>query len=146
MWVTHSAAHQFIDRAFQGAPPLWVSEGLAGYFALFWDWTWGAGHLARIQTSSRYVPLGSLLTGSLPDYAGNGDDRVVELGMLFRYLLHHREATRIPEDGEAANSSFVTYLRSVVRGGDGAGSGFERLDSGELQDIENGFRAFDFVE
>ena len=37
-WVTHSALHQFVAGAFPGRPiPDGLSEGLAAYFALYWD-------------------------------------------------------------------------------------------------------------
>ena len=48
MWATHAAFHQFAEQAFAHIPDLWVSEGLASYYSIFyWDKTWGLAELQR---------------------------------------------------------------------------------------------------
>ncbi len=143
IWITHSALHRYIASAFGRPLPLWVSEGLAGYFSLYWDWTWGAARLARAQSTSRYVPLRNLVNVQMSNMS---DDHVIELGMLFKYLLHHREDTRLAGAGEEeSDTSFATFLRDVVRGGDGRDTGFvQQILRGDLDALEADFRAFEF--
>jgi hypothetical protein len=148
MWITHSALHQFVTEAFGGQPPLWVSEGLASYFSFFWDWQWARGEYAKLlEGRGSLIPLTQLLTAGLPEYMQDPDQRLIQLGTLFDYLLNHREDTRIPEEGEEEPSaSFREYLRAVVRGGSGAQTGFANLSASELGTIESELRAFDWVE
>jgi hypothetical protein len=145
MWVTHAALHQFVEQAFRVVPAAWVSEGLATYFALFWGWQWGADTLDVMKQRGRFISLRDLLGARLSGYTNNSDDRLIELGMLFKYLLHHREESRIPaEDGESSEAPFVDFLRRVVRGENGARTAFARWFSDEGQSIEDGLRTFEF--
>jgi len=147
MNVTHSACHQYLRQAFGTEPPLWVSEGLASYFALFWDWSWGNQQFRRLATTPAWIPLRDLVGDSLPDYLANGEERTIELGMLFHYLLHSVPETRIPDQGEPEpDASFRAYLRDLVRGGDGSDTGFARFveEAGGLRALEEGFQAYEF--
>jgi len=147
MHVTHSACHQYLRQAFGTRPPLWVSEGLASYFALFWDWNWGNQQFRRLATTPGWIPVRELLGASLPDYLANGEDRTIELGMLFHYLLHELPETRLPAEGEPEpEASFRAYLRDILTGGDGAETGFARFvaDQGGVGALEEGFRSYEF--
>jgi len=157
MWITHSAFHQFLDRAFTRQPPLWVSEGLASYFALFWNHDYGVSELRRIaanQPVSRrtgpppppeYVPLAELLSASLPDYMVRSHNRLIELGMLFSYLLNYREDTRtVIEDGSLVREPFAAYLRLLLDGREPRTGPIAELLGGGPRDLEIEFLEFDF--
>jgi len=101
MWVTHSAVHQFLEESFGTQAPVWVSEGLAGYFALYWDPSYGRSELKRYIDTKIYVPLERLVAEPLPAYAANPDERFIELGMMFEYLLKHCDETKNGKAGKA---------------------------------------------
>ena len=141
MWVTHSAFHQFFSAAFRRTAPLWIAEGLAGYFALYWDWQWGAVQFERIK-SSNYTPIQSLVSAPLAAYT---EDRVIELGMFFKYLLHYRDDTRLAGEGEAEpDASFVSFLRQALRGGGSDTAFYQAVMRGDLDALDAEFRAFEF--
>lgn len=120
MWVTHSAVHQFLNRAFPGFQvPIWVDEGLAGYFSLYWDWEFGKSEFERLKGLGRLIPLQRLLQARIQNYVGPGqaDDRFLQLGMLFNYLLHYRGDTKSTPDANGVyQGPFADYLRRVLNG------------------------------
>jgi hypothetical protein len=158
MWITHSALHQYLDRAFQREPPTWVSEGLAGYFAIFWDYGYGISEIDRIRSNRTpsgapapagqelFVPLRTLLPGGLDQYVGNASDRFTELGMLFTYLLSYREDTRTVMDGETVvQAPFAEYLRAILQGADHTRLPVHALLTQRTDELEADFRAFEFT-
>jgi hypothetical protein len=145
MWITHSATHQFVARAFRPSLSTGISEGLASYFSLYWDRRHAADEHNRLKDSPAYVPLERLLQGSVQQILANPNDGLMELGLFFNYLLHYREDTRMAEEGaEEPENSFVTYLRLAVRGQDTSDTGFERLLRRNFEAMEEDFRAFSF--
>jgi hypothetical protein len=146
MRVAHSALLQFLDHSFPGStPPACVSMGLASYFSYYWDYRYGVSELGGLCDSERFVPLRDLLAAPLDRYGDRTHRRLVELGMLFNYLLHHREDTRIVtgEDG-VERGPFRDYLRTVLRGGDVTGHPVHALVTTRLDELERDFRAFEF--
>lgn len=97
MWVTHSALHQYMDSAFNREAPTWLEEGLASYFALYWDAGYGVSELTRIKRLGRFVPLRQLLRENIGQYTSDPHTRFIELGMLMTYLLHYRTDLRFGE-------------------------------------------------
>lgn len=153
MFLTHGAVHQYLDRAYQRQPPLWVVEGLASYFALFWDYGYGISEIQRIVANrapngaerEEFVPLRQLFTSNIGEYVPNAHNRFMELGMLFSYLLNHREDTRtVIEDGEVVRAPFAEYLRKVLRGENTMLDPMQGLVMLRTDDLEADFRAFDF--
>jgi hypothetical protein len=118
MWVTHSATHQYLEQTFGNAMPTWVSEGLASYFALYWDWEYGKRELRRLIDAGRLVPLRRLVAEPLPAYVGSADARFIELGMLFHFLLNYCEGTKLGAAGDPDDGPFLQFLRASVRGQD----------------------------
>jgi len=120
MAVTHSALHQFVARAFAGqTPAAWIEEGLASYFALYWAPDYGIDEHLRLAGSEHFVPLARLMAGGIEGYGAQAHDRFMQLGMLFTWLLHYREDTRMPAEPEARAEDpgrFAAYLRAVLRG------------------------------
>jgi hypothetical protein len=144
LWVTHSALHQFLSQEFGRQPETWIDEGLASYFALFWDWNYGADQLAMLQKEHRYVALARIVSEPLQAYAGHSHERFIELGMFFRYLLEDCEATKTDANTQPPSGPFLEYLRAAVRGQPhGDGEMAKILDS-DLDLIEQDFRAFAF--
>jgi hypothetical protein len=147
MWITHAASHQFVAHAFPGHPlPLWIEEGLAAYFSLFWDYDFGVNQLQRLHKERRLVPLGTLLRSPIQAYKNNADERFIELAMLFTYLLQFREDTRtvLRDDGSELAAPFADFLRAVVRGQNPGDNAVQQLFTRELGDLEQEFFAFDF--
>lgn len=146
MWVTHGALHQFLDQAF-GSQQLdpWISEGLAGYFALHWNWDFGKRELANRVAQKRAFPLERLIGDPINAYGpDNAEERFLELGMLFHFLLSYCEATRTG-DGENASGPFRDFLRAAVRGEDVRRSEFARSLDQDLLMREDEFRSCDFA-
>lgn len=143
MWITHGATHQFLEQNFGPQRTLWVDEGLASYFALYWDWSFGARELERIEKGSTFVPLERLVSDPIQAYARRPDDRFIQLGMLFRFLRDECEATRDGAPGEPAGS-FQEFLRAAVRGTDAAETEFVQTFEEAADLLEEDFKAFDF--
>lgn len=144
MWVTHSALHQFLAREFGRQPEPWIDEGLASYFALAWDWKYGASQFEELAKARRLIPLERLRVEPLQAYVGRSHERFIELGMLFRYLLEACEATKDDASAQPPRGPFRDYLRAAVRGEPVAQSEFAELLAADAELIEEDFRAFDF--
>lgn len=144
MWVTHAATHQFLEQSFSARPPLWIAEGLASYFALHWDWEYGARELERLDASSRFVPLERLLSDPIQAYLPSADERFIELGMLFHYLLNFCEVTKIGADGDPEAAPFRDFLRAAFQGQDPSRTELGRVLDEDAALIEQDFRNFDF--
>lgn len=146
MWLTHAALHQFLEQSFGTQRTLWVDEGLASYFALYWDWAFGARELERIERGPTFIGLERLVSDPLPVYALNPDDRFLELGMLFRFLRDECEATRTGASGDPTTGPFQEFLRAAVRGEDVDATEFVQTleDAAEL--LESDFKAFVFPQ
>jgi hypothetical protein len=147
MAVTHSAVHQFIDRAFQRQVPLWIDEGLASYFALQWNYAYGVAEMNRILADSGrpFIPLPKLMNDPITEYT-TGNVRFVELGMLFFYLLRFREgtATVYDEYGAELGAPFRDYLAAVLAGSNVSGHPIHLLLTNEAAAVEADFKAFEF--
>ena len=144
MWITHGAVHQFLEESFGQQVEVWVDEGLASYFALFWDWSFGAHELARLQQTRRFVPLEHLVRDPIQAYAANPDDRFIELGMLFHYLLNFAEGARNGATGDPATGPFQEFLRAAVRGQDTSQLEFVQTFEEAAALLEEDFKKFDF--
>jgi len=134
--ATHSAAHQFIQKAFGRPMPYWISEGLAAYFASYWNPEWSKSELQRVAKGPNWISMRSLLGSSASDYLKSGGVQLIELGMLFKYLIEFNPDTM--QDGK---TPFVPFLRASVRGQRSARKWF--TTSG-MQAFEAGFRRSNF--
>jgi len=146
MWITHSAVHQFLEQSFGAQRDTWIDEGLASYFSLFWDWRYGALELERIQKTRAFIPLARLVREPIQAYVGQAQERFIELGMLFHFLLNSCEATKNGASGDPSTGPFQEFLRAAVRGQDVSGTEFMRAfeEAGEL--LEEDFKEFDFAK
>ncbi len=147
MWITHAAAHQYVAAAFPRQPPLWVDEGLAAYFSLYWAYGYGVAELERIESTNKWIPLRRLLTDDFKEYEGSAHDRWMELGMLFTYLMWEREDTRSSPDerGRPTEGPFVGYIRVVLNGGNPSGLSVHPLLTTGRDQLEIDFRAHEFA-
>ena len=101
--------------------------------------------LMRVMDNERYVPFGPLLGDGLPQYANFTHERFIELGMLFYYLLHFNEETRITGEGEEPSpASFLDYLRAHLNGGNPSSLPFHSLLTLEVRETEREFKEFLF--
>ena len=120
MHATHGALHQFLAAAFPGrTPPTWVVEGLASYFSIYWNYGWGLSQFEQVHTEGNLVPLGRLFREDVAAYVQRPHGHMMELGMLFYYLLRFREETRttLPEE-EEQRAPFRDWLLATLRGRD----------------------------
>ena len=145
MWVTHSALHQFVAREFARVPEPWIEEGLASYFALFWDWNYGASQLAELGRGRKLVPLTRLLSEPLQAYVGRSHERFMQLGMLFRWLLEDCEATKDEPSSEPPRGPFRDFLRAAVRGQREGQAELAEILAADADLLDEDFRAFDFA-
>jgi len=143
MFVTHSALHQFVDRAFSRQPPTWLEEGLASYFAFRWAYSWGVSELEKLIENGRFIPLRQLLNDSIEQYAQNGQERFIELGMFVYYLVNFREDTWMTDD---ENGAFVDYVRAILNGTNPSRLPFNDLITRRINELEADFKAFRFPE
>jgi hypothetical protein len=144
MWVTHSATHQYVASAFGERAPTWVAEGLASYFALYWDWNYGAEELARQAKAGRLLPLERLFAEPLPAYRADPHVRFLQLGMLFHFLLNSCEATRNGATGDPETGPFREFLRLAVRGEDTRRTDFAESLEGTLDLLQAEFEEHEF--
>lgn len=145
MWVTHSAFHQFLDRAYARPLPPVLAEGLASYFALWWKFDYGVEELAKMKRDGRMIPLADLSRGDLASFADRTHDRLIQLGMLVAYLLHYHPETRtVVENGEVWQAAFSEYLDVLLTGDDAELHPVSDLLTTRLDELEADFLAFDF--
>jgi hypothetical protein len=145
MWVTHSAVHQLLEQGYGQQRITWVDEGLASYFALFWDWSFGASELERIEKTRSYVALERLVQEPLQAYAAGAHERFIELGMLFHFLLNSCEATKNGATGDPSTGPFQEFLRAAVRGEAVEDFEFAQTLEEAAPLLEEDFKAFDFA-
>lgn len=145
IWTTHGATHQFLASVGSAQVPAWIDEGLASFFSLYWSYAWGVAELRLIFASGTFVPFSQLLTDSISDFTDRPEARLIELGMLFNYLLLFRPDTRtvLDEDGEVVSAPFLEYLRGRLRGQDMGGHPVHALLTTGLGGLERDFRMFD---
>ncbi len=146
--VTHSAVHQFMNRAYPGNQgPTWLQEGLASYFALYWNKDWGPAELSRFQKQKTWVPLSSVLRRTLATY-GNADVahyHFMELGVLFNYLLHWKPETRSSYDDKGVQQGpFADYLRKTLQGIDVKRHPVHELLFSKTAELEAELKSFKF--
>ena len=141
MFATHSALHQFIDKAFTSTPPTWISEGLASYYSFRWAYSWGVSQLKELIDTNRYIPLAQVMRASIEDYGDNAHAYFTELGMFFYYLLDYREDTWITEENEGACAA---YLRAILGGANPSQLPFHEMITQRLDQLEADFKAFSF--
>ncbi len=146
MWVTHSAVHQFLEQSFGEQRLVWVDEGLASYFALFWDWPYGASELERMKQARTFFPLARLVREPIQAYLDQPHDRFIELGMLFHFLLNSCEATRNGASGDPSTGPFQEFLRLAVRGQDTSDTEFLASFEEATALLEEDFKDFDFAK
>jgi hypothetical protein len=147
MWATHSAFHQFSGQAFPTTPELWLDEGLASYFAIFfWDAQWGATEFRRVVDTGRFTPLRQLMREPIAAWVDDPDARFVQLGALFTYLLNYREDTRTQKNAEGVVliSPAADYVSDLLRGRDVSDHPVHELFTTRLDELEADLRAFQF--
>jgi hypothetical protein len=144
MWITHGVVHQHLELTFGTQRLTWVDEGLASYFALFWDWGYGARELERIEKSS-FVPIERLVRDPIQAYAQRPDDRFIQLVMLFHFLLNSCEATKNGATGDPTTGPFQEFLRAAVRGQDVSESEFLQTFEEAADLLEEDFKSFVFA-
>jgi hypothetical protein len=144
MWITHNALHQYVSQNFSGTAPVWVTEGLASYFSLIWDFNYGIRELEILKDQDRLLPLEQLLTESLDEYPDDPHARFIQLGMMFNYLLRFNEDTMRVENASEALAPFDTFLRASARGASTAGLAFSLYLAEEKDAIVDGFLECNF--
>lgn len=142
MWGTHAAVQQFIERAFARRVETWLEQGLSAYFSLYWDWNYGKEQLQSMMENGDFIPLAELLGADIGDYAEGAHTRVIELGMLCSYLLHHREESRINNQEDAPDTSFQNFLQDSLRGRPTRRHPFRTWFTQNIDGVERDFRAF----
>jgi hypothetical protein len=145
MHVTHSVVHQYLAAAYPGAQrPPWIEEGLAAYFATFWDYAWSLAEYERIKKDGQLLPLDRLLRDPIANYALDTHTRFVQLGMLFDWLLRFREDSRTTRDDEPEpRAPFRDYLQAILQGRDPTKLPFHAIQL-DRQRLAADFRAFEF--
>jgi hypothetical protein len=141
--ATHSLVHQIIDRAYPNTRArVWVQEGLAAYFSLYWDWNWAATQLAGYEKAKTQIPVRTLLTRSVAAMGGKMQKHCIELGMFFNYLLHYREDTKSTIDANKVQQGpFAEYLRLALSGKRTNEHAVHKLIFRSVKGVEAGFRA-----
>lgn len=138
MQTTHSVLHQYLGALHPNAPVAnWVHEGLAAYFSIYWDYSWGLGEFERLKAGGNLVPLAQLVNEPLTAY---DHPRLMELGMLFYWLLRYRDDTR---SVDATNAPFRDFVNAILAGRDPSALPFAKLLADPAA-LDKDFRAFDF--
>ena len=145
--LTHSATHQYVAGAFpETQPQPWVSEGLAKYFELHWDFAAGIADFRRIQADNNlWIPLQELLGAPLQNYGDRTESRLLQLGALFTYLYSYREDTRtVWENGQIVRAPFADYMNALLSGRDVTRMPMHRLLTRQLGELNRELRSFAF--
>ncbi len=148
-WALHSAVHQYIALAFPNSTlDTWLEEGLASYLAIRHSGTfdWARGEFARRSTENgaAFLSVQELVATPLENYGDRSAARLVELGMLFSYLLDYREDTRSEGAGrERTVGPFERLLRASVRGQSDGRDPVERFVLEAPDELEYAWRAFE---
>lgn len=144
MWITHCAVHQFLAGVPGVRASTWIDEGLASYFALFWDFSYGARELEALKEAGRLVPIAQLMREDLAAYTADPHARFIQLGMMFTYLLRYREETRHLEGELAPIASFSEYLAAIAAGESVQDLSFTAFLAEEGPSLERDFLEFEF--
>ena len=147
MQITHSTLHQWLHGAHPGVTlPAWLEEGLAAYFSLYWDPAWGASELARIRDAGRALDLRLLGMTSMPSDPSAAQEFLIQIGMLFTWLMDHREDTRVTRepDGSVTGGTFRQAIVDLLAG-ESANEVLRTITAlGPIEDVLAEFRAYDF--
>ena len=145
MQITHGALHQFLAQTFPGRiPPTWIREGLAAYFSIYWDYDWGLTQFEQIKAAGNLIPLSRLFREELRDYVARPHAHMMELGMLFYYLLRFREDTRTTQpDEDEQRGPFREYLIALLRGAEASRLPAYRILN-DVATLETDFFAYEF--
>jgi len=144
MTITHSVLHQYIAEQYPGARlPVWANEGLASYFALFWDFPYGVRELEAIKQQNRLIPFSTLFNEGIEAYTDDSHARFIQLGMMFTYLLRFNEDTRRIGDKEPAQP-FDEFLAAMLRGEDVETHPFLQFLTENEDSLREGFLACEF--
>ncbi|MCA8957071.1 MAG: hypothetical protein KDC87_13415 [Planctomycetes bacterium] len=143
MQITHSVTHQLLHRAYPGQTrPPWIEEGLASYFALHWNWPWGAEELRRFQKEGNWVPVYNLLRRPVSRYGTQAHQYWIELGMLFSYLINYRADTKCTKDANGNKTGpFLDYLRDALAGKNVATHPLHAKLFEDTKVLEDGFKS-----
>jgi hypothetical protein len=145
-WVTHGALHRYLLDA-RVELPVWLDEGLASYFALYWAFPSAVVELQALRDSDGWVSVDDLITDEIAAFLDRPEARQLELGMLFSYLMNYREDTRIERDeqGNVIASPFLDYIRLRTRNRDSAQHPVAKLlgSATSRAELDREFRAFD---
>ncbi len=149
MHVTHSVVHQYLHRAFPasaGNRPAWVEEGLAAYFTSYWALEWTRQEYLRAKDDARLVSLPRILRDDVAAFSADTEVRMLQLAVLFDWLLRLREDTKSTQgDDGAMRGPFRDYLVAVLEGRDTRDLPFRAV----LQDpakLAADFAAFEFPQ
>ncbi|MFH0946605.1 MAG: hypothetical protein V2A76_15535 [Planctomycetota bacterium] len=148
MRITHAAFHQYLAAVRRSTAPLWIEEGLASYFSLYWSYDYCAKEQARLVDESRLVPFDRLFSTTLESLGLNTHDLLMEMGTLFNYLRWHRldTCTVLDAEGKVLREPFGDYLRAVVAGADVSKMAVHRLLTEQRDKLERDFMEFRFPE
>jgi hypothetical protein len=143
MQITHSAVHWYLEQVWTGARPVWVEEGLASYFAAFWDYNWVLSEFERLKKEEALLPLRKLLRDGLPAYTQETHARFTQLAMLFYYLLRYREDTRTTQADETPQQAPFRDWLSALRSGSPPPEAMQKMFDQPAQ-LERDLLAFTF--
>ena len=100
-------------------------------------------YLGRLKDEGRLIPLRQLLSEPLASYLEEPHTRLIELGMLFTYLVHVREDTRTVAEGEqVVQAPFRDYVRGALRGQNVTTQPVHALLNADLDQLQQDFFAY----
>ncbi|MFK7740337.1 MAG: hypothetical protein AB8H80_08430 [Planctomycetota bacterium] len=147
MQITHSVVHQYLHAAYPqsiGRRPMWIEEGLAAYFTYYWDPKWTLDRFLEAKEKRRLPRLSQALRAQPSAYRADPDARLLQLAMLFDYLIRHREDTKsAPDEQGKMRGPFRDYLVAVLKGNNTSKEPFAKLLADRAQ-LSEDFNAFEF--
>ena len=122
MQITHSLLHGYVARCYPSSVlPTWAVEGLAEYFAFYWNKPWAMRRLQALRDGGSRIGVRDLLVESESDFNDSrAQARMLTLGMLFLWLMEHRDGSKLEPlvEGEDASGPFRDFLVTGLRGRD----------------------------
>lgn len=144
-WTTHSALHNFLARAYPGSTvPTWVDEGLASYFSLFWNYNYGVDQFEQMRDGGGLLSLDDLLDADLAGYLDRSHERLIQIGMLFTYLINVHPETRTVTDasGKVTAQPFVDYVLLRIQGRPNPNHPVRKILFGDNSELEQAFHGY----
>jgi hypothetical protein len=143
LWAAHSALHQLLHHTYPQATEVWLVEGLSSYFPLYWlFYDYSVRRFEKCREEGRLVALPELLEAPIEGY---DDWSFLQIGMLYSYLMHFREQTKVRlQDDGTWEGPFLRSLLQALQSPQPERLSWREVFGENLAELQTDFHAFPF--